>query len=131
MKGYTSNVEKETINNKNFRKVAYTSHYMQLVYMTLKPGEDIGMERHASDQFFRIEEGEGDCIIDGIKHKIKDGFGIIVPSNAEHNIVNTSKSKSLSLYTIYALPNHKDGIVAATKEKAESMKEYFDGKVSE
>lgn len=131
MKGYTSAIEESTIANKNFRKVVYTSHYLQLVLMSLKPGEDIGMERHASDQFFRIEKGKGIFIIDGKKHAIKDGSAMIVPSHAEHNVINNSKTEELKLYTIYAQPNHKDGIVALTKEKAEGLKEYFDGATTE
>lgn len=131
MKGYFVHMEDETIKNDNFRKVLYTAHYSQLVLMSLKPGEDIGMETHASDQFFRFEKGEGEVIIDGNKYKVKDGDSVIVPGGSQHNVTNTSKTESMKLYTVYSQPNHKDGAVAKTKAKAEGMKEVFDGKTTE
>ncbi len=131
MKGYHIDIEKETLKNKNFRKVAYTGNYMQLVYMSLKPGEEIGMETHGNDQFFRIEGGTGVCIIDGNKYKIKDGSGIVIPAGAEHNVINTGKSENLAVYTLYAVPHHKDGYAAKTKAEADASKEEFDGKTTE
>lgn len=130
MKGYVAPIEKETEANDNFRKVVYTGRYMQLVYMSLKPGEDIGMEVHGNDQFFRVEAGEGTSSIDGHERPIKDGDAVLVPAGAKHNITNSGK-EALKLYTIYAAPHHQKDVVAATKEQAESMKEEFDGKTSE
>ena len=132
MKGYFSNIEEETINNNNFRKVLYTTEGMQLVLMSLKPGEDIGKEvHHENDQFFRFEAGTGKCIIDGNEYAVSDGDVIIVPKGAKHNVKNTGDSEDLKLYTIYAPPHHKDGIVRATKQEAEENEEDFDGKTTE
>lgn len=131
MKGYNINIEKEAIENVNFRKVLYTGKHSQLVLMSLKPNEDIGMEIHPdNDQFFRFEKGEGKCIIDGNEYLLKDGSVIVVPAGAEHNIVNTSETEDLKLYTIYSPAHHKDGIVKATKEEAENGPE-FDGITTE
>ena len=132
MKGYKSNIEKSTLENNNFRKVLYTAHHMQLVLMSLKPGEEIGAEIHKnSDQFFRFEGGTGKCIIDGNEYQVKDGDVLIVPAGAEHNVINVESSKELKMYTIYALPNHQDGVVRATKKDAETNEEEFDGKTTE
>jgi mannose-6-phosphate isomerase-like protein (cupin superfamily) len=132
MKGYKANIEKSTLENNNFRKVLYTAKHMQLILMSLKPGEEIGAEIHKnSDQFFRFEGGSGKCIIDGNEYQVKDGDVIIVPAGAEHNVINTRNSIELKMYTIYALPNHQDGIVRATKKDAETNKEEFDGKTTE
>jgi mannose-6-phosphate isomerase-like protein (cupin superfamily) len=132
MKGYKSNIEKSTLDNNNFRKVLYTAHHMQLVLMSLKPGEEIGAEIHKnSDQFFRFESGSGKCIIDGNEYQVKDGDVIIVPAGAKHNVINTGSSKELKMYTIYAQPNHKDGVVRVTKQDAENNEEEFDGKTTE
>lgn len=132
MKGFTTNIEKETLQNKNFRKVLYTSKYSQLVLMSLQPKEEIGMETHKeNDQFFRFESGDGKCIIDGNEYMVKDGDAVIVPAGAEHNVINTSETEVLNLYTIYSPPNHKDGIVRATKHEAETNKEEFDGRTTE
>ncbi|MGE5436152.1 MAG: cupin domain-containing protein, partial [Syntrophothermus sp.] len=112
MKGYKSNIEKNTLENNNFRKVLYTAKNMQLVLMNLKPGEEIGKEIHKdSDQFFRFEGGSGKCLIDGNEYQVKDGDAIIIPAGAEHNVINIDDSKELKMYTIYALPHHKDGTV--------------------
>lgn len=132
MKGYNTNIEKDALENKNFRKVLYTSKHSQLVLMSLKPGEEIGMEIHPNnDQFFRFEKGEGECVIDGNSYEIGDGSVIIVPAGAEHNVVNTSKTDDLKLYTIYSPAHHKDGVVMATKIDAEKDSPEFDGKTTE
>ncbi len=132
MKGFRTNIEKETLQNKSFRKVLYTSKYSQLVLMSLQPKEEIGMEAHReNDQFFRFESGIGKCIIDGNEYMIKDGDAVVVPAGAEHNVINTSEIEVLNLYTIYSPPNHKDGIVRATKNEAETNKEKFDGRTTE
>jgi len=132
MKGFKSNVEKDTLNNSNFRRVLYTGKYSQLVLMSLRPGEEIGEEVHKTvDQFFRFEKGEGTVSIDGIKHKIADGDAVIVPAGAKHNVTNTSKSAELKLYTIYSPPEHQDGTVRKTKADALAKPEEFDGRTSE
>ena len=132
MKGFKSNIEKDTLENTNFRKVLYTSSHFQLVLMTLKPNEEIGEEIHKeNDQFFRFESGTGKCIIDGTTYELKDGDAVIVPSGAKHNIINTSATTELKMYTIYAPPHHKDGIVRATKHEAETNEADFDGKTTE
>ena len=131
-KGFCSNIEKDTIENKNFRKVLYTGKHCQLVLMSLQPKEEIGMEVHPdNDQFFRFEKGKGKVIIDGNEYEVKDGFAVIVPAGAQHNVINTSKTKELKLYTIYSPAHHKDGIIRETKVEAESNEEGFDGKTTE
>ena len=130
-KGYIDNIEKVTIANRDFRRVLYTGAHLQLVLMTLQPGEEIGAETHDDrDQFFRIEEGKGEIHIDGNKHAVEDDFAVIVPAGALHNVVNTG-SEPLRLYTIYGPPEHKDGIVRATKQEADEKEEHFDGKTTE
>jgi mannose-6-phosphate isomerase-like protein (cupin superfamily) len=132
MKGFNSNIEKDTLENDSFRKVIYTSKHSQLVLMSLRPGEDIGMEVHnENDQFFRFEKGQGKCIIDGNEYEISDGVAIVVPVGSEHNIINTSDTEDLKLYTIYSPAHHKDGILRMTKEEAEANEEEFDGKTTE
>lgn len=132
MKGYHNNIEKATIDNTNFRKVLHTTQHFQLVLMCLQPGEDIGEEvHHDNDQFFRFESGSGKCIIDGNEYSLKDGDVIIVPSGAKHNIINIDNQKELKMYTIYAPPHHKDGIIRTTKEEAMKNEAEFDGKTSE
>ncbi|HEV7449502.1 MAG TPA: cupin domain-containing protein [Candidatus Paceibacterota bacterium] len=133
MKGYITNIEEETKKNEDFRHVLYTTHQSQLVLMSIPTGEEIGMEVHGVDQFLRIEAGEGKAILDGIEHKVSDGFSITVPAGTKHNIVNTSSDKPLKLYTVYSPPNHIDGTVHKTKADAEADEEHdhFDGKVSE
>lgn len=132
MKGFNANIEKDTVENSNFRKVLYTGKHSQLVLMSLKPGEDIGMEIHSeNDQFFRFEQGEGKCVIDGNEYTVADGSAIVVPAGAEHNIINTSDSEDLKLYTIYSPAHHKDAIVRETKEEAEANEEDFDGATTE
>ncbi len=132
MKGFKSNIEKDTLQNKNFRKVLHTGKHMQLVLMTLQPREEIGLETHGeNDQFFRFEGGVGKCIIDGTIYRVKDGDAVIIPAGAEHNVINISKELPLKMYTIYAPPHHKDGIVRTTKQEAEDNDEEFDGKTTE
>jgi len=130
MKGYVQNIEKAAERNTTFRTVLYTAKNCQLVVMSLKPGEDIGAEVHKLDQFFRIEEGEGKAVLDGIEHRIKPGFAILVPAGTHHNIINGSSS-SMKLYTLYAPPNHRDGVVHATKTDAEADKEHFEETTTE
>lgn len=132
MNGYVTNIEKESLENENFRKVLYTAKNCQLVVMSLKPGEDIGMEVHHLDQFIRVEAGVGKAILNGNEHALSDGFVVVVPAGAEHNIVNTSTDKPMKLYTVYAPPNHLDGTVHVTKADAEADEgEHFDGRTTE
>jgi mannose-6-phosphate isomerase-like protein (cupin superfamily) len=132
LKGFKSNIEKDTLVNTNFRRVLYTGKNSQLVLMNLKPGEEIGEEVHKTvDQFFRFEKGEGIVSIDGIEQKITDGDAVIVPAGARHNVMNTSKTKELKLYTIYSPPEHRDGTVRKTKADALAKPEEFDGKTTE
>lgn len=130
MNGYITNIEQLSIENENFRKVLYTDKNSQLVLMSLHAGEDIGMEVHDVDQFFRVEKGNGTAILNGISHDISDGSVIVIPAGAEHNIIN-SGSESMKLYTLYMPPHHKDGVVHATKAEAETDSEHFDGKTTE
>lgn len=129
MKGYHANIEKLTKENENFRKVLYTGQHSQLVLMALKPGENIGMETHPDiEQFFRIEDGEGKVIIDGNEYQVSDDDAVIVPAGAEHDVINTSQTETLKLYTIYSPPEHPDGTVHKTKEEAvEYEKEHHHG----
>lgn len=121
MTGYVGNIEELTERNENFRQVVFTAFHSQLVVMSLKPGEDIGEEVHSNvDQFFRIEEGEGKVIIDGQESAIYEGFAVVVPAGARHNVINTSSDKPLKLYTIYSPPNHPDGTIHHTKADAEA-----------
>ncbi|PIZ99563.1 MAG: cupin domain-containing protein [Candidatus Komeilibacteria bacterium CG_4_10_14_0_2_um_filter_37_10] len=132
MKGFVADIEKDTIANKNFRQVLYSAQHCQIVLMSLKPGEDIGMEIHAdNDQFFRFEKGSGKCIIDGNEYNVQDGSAVIVPAGAEHNIINVSTTEDLKLYTIYAPAHHQDGIIRVTKEEAMNNEAEFDGKTTE
>ncbi len=129
MKGYVTNIEEATLGNENFRKVLYTAKHSQLVVMSLKPGEEIGMEVHPTiDQFLHIEQGEGKAILDGVEHDIVADWVVIVPAGTQHNIVNTGSSE-MKLYTLYSPPNHKDGTVHRTK--ADEVEEHFDGITSE
>lgn len=132
MRGFNANIEKETLENSNFRKVLYTGKHSQLVLMSLQPKEEIGMEVHPdNDQFFRFEKGEGKCLIDGNEYELGDGVAIVVPAGAQHNIINTSETEDLKLYTIYSPAHHKDGIIRATKTEAEAEEAEFDGVTTE
>jgi mannose-6-phosphate isomerase-like protein (cupin superfamily) len=131
MKGYIANIEKLSLENENFRQVLYTTKNIQLVVMSLKAGEDIGEEIHQLDQFIRCESGSGKAILDGVEHEIHDGFAIIVPSGAKHNIINNSTDKPMKLYTLYSPPNHRDGVIHQTKAEAEADEEHFNGVTTE
>ena len=132
MKGYVVLLEQETKKNADFRRVLYTGKHSQLVLMSIKPGEEIGEETHEDvDQFFRFEGGKGDVIIYGVEHHVKDGYGVIVPAGARHNMSNTSKHENLKLYTIYSPPEHEDGVVRHTQGEAIASEEHFDGRTTE
>lgn len=119
MTGYVGNIEEITLSNNNFRQVLFTGKYCQLVVMSLLPGEEIGMESHETvDQFFRIDSGEAKIIMNGEESLVSDGFAIVVPAGTLHNVINTSQTESLKLYTIYSPPNHPDGTIHATKADA-------------
>ncbi len=129
MKGFVDDIEELTVNNDLYRKVLYTGKNLQLVLMTLQPGEEIGEEVHEGhDQFFRIEQGKGKVVIDGQTHAIEDDDAVIVPAGARHNVIN-SGDQPLRLYTIYGPPEHRDGVVHATKQ--DEHEEHFDGKTTE
>jgi len=132
MKGFHANIEKETLENTQFRKVLYTGKHTQLVLMCLKPKEEIGMETHPeNDQFFRFEQGEGMCVVDEHEYPVRDGSAVVIPAGAKHNIINTSETDDLKMYTIYSPPHHKDGIERVTKEEAEANDAEFDGVTTE
>lgn len=132
MNGYTENIEQATLTNNSFRKVVYTGKHAQLVLMSLRPGEEIGMEVHeTTDQFFRFEAGQGVVSIDGNEHPVSDGSGVIVPAGARHNVTNTSADTDLKLYTIYSPSHHLDGVEFATRSEADASDEEFDGKTTE
>ncbi|OGD56358.1 cupin [Candidatus Bathyarchaeota archaeon RBG_13_52_12] len=132
MKGFKAAIENDTWVNNDFRRVLYTGKHSQLVLMSLKPLEEIGEETHDTvDQFFRFEEGEGKVTVDNNEYKVKDGDAVIVPSGAKHNVINTSKTKNLKLYTIYSPPEHQDKVIRHTKTDALAKPEEFDGKTTE
>ena len=116
MKGHVTNIERDTLANEDYRRVLFTGPHLQLVLMTLRPGEEIGRERHEGhDQFIRVEAGKGEALLDGRKHALEDGVSIVIPSGVEHNVVNTSRTEPLRLYTLYGPPEHADGTVHRTK----------------
>jgi len=131
-KGFKENIEKATRDNADFRRVLYTGEHSQLVLMSLAPNEEIGLEVHPdNDQFFRFEKGQGRVIVDSTTYEVSDGDVVIIPRGAEHNVVNTSQTESLKLYTLYAPPHHADGIVRVTKEEAVANEAEFDGVTTE
>ena len=130
MKGYVQNIEKLAESNNEFRNVLYTAKFCQLVVMSLKPKEEIGAEVHKLDQFFRVESGFGEAVLDGVRSPIHEGFAVIVPAGTNHIIINTG-SVPLKLYTIYSPPNHRDKVVHHTRAEAEADTEHFDGKTTE
>ena len=131
MKGYITNIEERAIANDYFREVLYTDKHLQLVVMSLKPNEDIGEEVHQLDQFIRIEKGEGKAVLNGIEHAIKDGSVIVIPEGTRHNIINTSPTLAMKLYTLYAPPDHKDGLIHKIKADAIANDAPFDGVTTE
>ena len=130
MKGYVQNIESISVKNENFRQVLYTAKNCQLVVMALNPKEEIGMEVHELDQFFRVEEGVGEAVLDGIHKMISAGFAVLVPAGTNHNIINTGTTP-MKLYTLYSPPNHRDGVIHKTRAEAEKDDEQFDGKTTE
>jgi mannose-6-phosphate isomerase-like protein (cupin superfamily) len=130
MKPYTLNIEKETLENTDYRRVLYTTPHSQLVLMSLLPGEEIGEEVHDVDQFLRVEKGVGRAILSDISHDIADGSVIIVPAGVKHNLIN-SGSDQMKLYTLYMPPHHRDGVIHKTKAEGEADTEHFDGKTTE
>lgn len=131
MKGYVSNIERETKENENFRKVLYTAKNSQLVLMSLMPGEEIGEETHQLDQFIRIEEGNGVAVLNDVEYAVEDDYAVVIPAGVKHNVRNTGDER-MKLYTIYSPPEHKDGVVHQTKADAMAdADDYFDGKITE
>lgn len=132
MNGWVDDLEGAAVNNTKFRQVIYTAKHSQLVLMSIPSGGEIGEEVHEEvDQFFRIEKGTGKAVLDGAEHVISDGMGVLVPSGTRHNIINTSTTEPLQLYTLYSPPNHRDQVVHATREEAEADDEHFDGHTTE
>jgi mannose-6-phosphate isomerase-like protein (cupin superfamily) len=130
MKGFVQNIEGLALKNNEFRQVLYTAKHCQLVVMSLKPKEEIGAEVHNLDQFFRVEEGTGEAVLDDVRTAIGAGFAVVVPAGTNHNIINTG-SVPLKVYTLYAPPNHRDGVVHHTRRDAEADNEHYDGKTTE
>jgi mannose-6-phosphate isomerase-like protein (cupin superfamily) len=128
MKGYVTNIEKETLENENYRKVLYTGKSSQLVLMTIQPGDEIGMEVHDLDQFIRLEAGKATVILDGVEHEVEDDWAVVIPQGTEHNVINTG-DEPVRLYSIYSPPEHKDGTLHPTK--ADEKEEHFDGVTTE
>ena len=128
MKGFIKDIESIAVKNVDFRQVLYTAKHCQLVVMALKPKEEIGAEVHKLDQFFRVEEGSGEAVLNGVRTPIHAGFAVLVPAGVNHNIINTGTAP-LKLYTLYAPPNHRDGVVHHTR--ADADQEQFDGKTTE
>ncbi len=143
--GFVTNIEKDSLDNKNFRKVLYTTKNSQLVVMSLLPKEEIGEEIHQLDQFIRVEKGQGKTVLNDVEYELSDGFCVVVPAGTKHNIINTSETEEMKLYTVYSPPNHKDGTIHVTKAEAEAseatleqserssrrMTEHFDGQTTE
>lgn len=130
--GYKTNIEQLTLENTDYRRVLYTSNHSQLVVMCIAPNADIGLEVHEeNDQFFRFEQGTGKVIINDTEYLVSDGDAIVIPAGAKHNIVNTSTTEDLKLYTIYSPPHHKDGIIRHTKQESIQDAPEFDGELSE
>ena len=129
MKGYVNNIEKEALDNSNFRKVLYTDSRVQLVVMSLLPNEDIGEEVHEHlDQFIRVESGRGAAVLEGERFDLADGSAVVVPAGTRHNIINESFNSSMKLYTLYSPPQHAEGTVHKTKAEAMVAEEHYEGK---
>ncbi len=131
MKGFVTNIEQETLENDDFRRVLYTAENCQLVVMSIAAGEEIGAEVHDVDQFIRIEEGTGQCVLNDVERELTDGSVIVVPAGVRHNIINTSTSDAMKLYTLYSPPHHEDGVVHKTKADAMKDDEEFDGETTD
>ncbi|MCC6535870.1 MAG: cupin domain-containing protein [Burkholderiales bacterium] len=120
MAGYRINIEDKTLENENFREVLFTGPHSQLVVMTLRPGEEIGLETHHDrDQFIRVEAGTGEAVLGGEQHALEDGVAIVIPAGTEHNVVNTSRTEALRLYSVYSPAEHPDGTLHRTKAEAD------------
>ena len=131
MNGYVTDIENDTLENQDFRRVLYTGKNSQLVLMSLGPKEEIGEETHSLDQFIRVEAGVGLAILDGVKHPISDGSAVVIPAGTKHNVINNSDSEELKLYTVYSPPEHRDRTIHKTKADALEHEEHFDGKTTE
>jgi mannose-6-phosphate isomerase-like protein (cupin superfamily) len=131
MRGYVTDIESDTLENEDFRRVLYTAKNMQLVLMSLRGKEEIGEEVHELDQFIRVEAGQGIAILDGAAHRLSDGSAVIIPAGTRHNVINASDTEDLKLYTLYGPPEHRDGTIHRTKSDALANEEHFDGKTTE
>jgi mannose-6-phosphate isomerase-like protein (cupin superfamily) len=131
MKGFVTNIEEDTLENEDFRRVLYTAKNTQLVLMSLRGKEEIGEEIHELDQFIRIEAGQGLAVLDGVAHRLSDGSAVVIPAGTKHNVINVSDTDDLKLYTLYSPPEHRDGTVHKTKSDALEHEEHFDGKTTE
>jgi mannose-6-phosphate isomerase-like protein (cupin superfamily) len=131
MRGFITNLEKATQDNRDFRRVLYTGKHSQLVLMHLEPKEEIGMELHTLDQFIRVERGTAVAILDGVAHELGDGSAVVIPAGTQHNIVNKSATEPLKLYTVYSPPEHTDGTVRTTRADALAREEHFDGRTTD
>lgn len=131
MNGFSDNIEKLSLDNEDFRRVIYTAKNSQLVLMSLKPGEEIGEEVHDVDQFIRCDAGTGQAVLNDVPHEFSDGFAVVVPAGEKHNIIN-SGSEPMKIYTLYAPPHHRDGVVHHTKADAEAdATDKFEGQTTE
>ena len=131
MKGFVTNIEDDTLENEDFRRVLYTAKNTQLVLMSLRGNEEIGEETHELDQFIRVEAGQGLAVLDGVAHRLSDGSAVVIPAGTKHNVINVSDTEELKLYTLYSPPEHRDGTVHKTKSEAIEHEEHFDGKTTE
>jgi mannose-6-phosphate isomerase-like protein (cupin superfamily) len=131
MRGYVTNIETDTLENEDFRRVLYTAKNMQLVLMSLRGKEEIGEEVHELDQFIRVEAGQGIAILDGVAHRLSDGSAVVIPAGTRHNVINASDTEELKLYTLYGPPEHRDGTIHRTKSDALMNEEHFDGVTTE
>jgi mannose-6-phosphate isomerase-like protein (cupin superfamily) len=130
MHGFVKDLSTIVEANHDFRQVLYTAKHSQLVAMSIPPQGEIGAEVHTLDQFFRVESGTGEAVLDGVTTAIQEGFGVLVPAGTRHNIINTG-AVALQLYTLYSPPNHRDGVVHHTRADAEADSEHFGGVTTE
>ena len=131
MRGYVTNIENDSLENEDFRRVLYTAKNVQLVLMSLRGKEEIGEEVHELDQFIRVEAGQGIAILDGVAHRLSDGSAVVIPAGTKHNVINASDTEELKLYTLYGPPEHRDGTIHRTRNDALANEEHFDGKTTE